>query len=408
MKNIDYKLFFTVIALMIFWAIMISSVSVYSSFVVTNKMFLKGLIEAPYNYFYLLRWVSHIFISIFALAIIVKIKPSFFEKWSAYFLFISIILIIVTLFVWDNIKWAKWWLIIPGFPFVIQPTEFVKISMILFLAMMFKKYNHHLKNFKTWFLPYIFTLLATVLLIWMIPDFWTLLILIPVTWLIFLYAWANKKHIATLWILWIVLFWTVYSLWKYDSTNSEKSNKLWYIKQRIDNFFKSNEELFKQKTEKWDDRTHQTKQWLITIWSWGFSGKWFWQSIQKFWHLPEVQWDFIFAVIIEELWFRWWLLLILTYLYIWYRWLYISNNVKDKFQKYAALWITSWILFQTIINIWVNLNVVPLTWVTLPFISYGWSSLLALSIWVWILLTISRNIEEKPKYARMNKHKLIF
>lgn len=408
MKNIDYKLFLTVVALMVFGVIMISSVSVYSSFDVTNKMFLEWKISEPYNYFYLLRSISHIAISLIIMAIIIKINSNFFEKYSKYFLLASLALLIVTIATTDEIKWAKWWLILKWIPFVIQPTEFLKISVIVFLGMVFKKYNHRLKSLKEWFVPYIWFVWALVLIISLIPDFWTLLVLVPITWIMFFYAWANKKYIATLWVLWIMLFGIVYSLWKYNPVTWESTNKLWYVTQRIDNFFKSNEELFKNKTEKWDDRTHQTKQWLITIWSWWFSGKWFWQSIQKFWYLPEVQWDFIFAVIVEELGFRWWLILVLMYLYIGYRWFYISYNVKDKFHKYVSLWITSWILFQTFINIWVNLNIVPLTWVTLPFVSYGWSSLLSLSIWVWILLGISRNVEEKPIYARMGKNRFIF
>lgn len=408
MKNIDYKLFITIVLLIIFWVIMISSVSVFSSFDITNKQFAKWLIDKPYNYFYLMRSISHVVIWLIALAIIVKIKPSFFEKYSPYFLWVSIILIIISLLTAQEIKWAKWWIIIQWLPFVIQPTEFFKISLIIFLAMIFKKYNHYLKDFKKWFIPYIWLVITTVLIIWLIPDFWTLLILIPVTGIMFFYAWANKKHIASLWILWILLFATVYYIWTYDKETWQPTNKLWYITLRIDNFFKSNEEIFKTVNTEWNDsRTDQTKQSLITIWSWWAWWKWFWESIQKFWYLPEVQWDFIFSVIIEEFWLRW-VLIIIAYLYIWYRWFYISYNVRDKFQKFASLWITSWILFQAFINIWVTLNVVPLTWVTLPFISYWWSSMLSLCIWTWILLSISRNIEEKPKYARMNKQKFIF
>lgn len=405
MKNIDYKLFIVVILLIIFGVIMISSVSVFQSYKVTSIHAASWLIKEPYNYFYLIRSISHIALSLVLMAIVIKTNYSFFERNSKYFLAGSIFLLILVLIKWERTKWATWWLFIPWVPFSIQPTEFLKISIIIFLAMMFKKYGHIIKDFKNWFLPFSFLMLVIVILVWAQPDFWTIMVLLPVTWIMFFYAGANKKHIASLWILWILLFSFVYSMWKYWD-KPEDFNRLWYIKQRVDNFFKSNEELFKSKED--NNKTHQTKQWLITIWSWGFSWKWFWQSIQKFWHLPEVQWDFIFAVIIEELGFRWWLILILMYLYIWYRWFYIAHNVKDKFWKYAALWITSWILFQTFINIWVNLNIVPLTWVTLPFVSYWWSSLLALSAWVWILLSISRHIEEKPAYARMSKNKFIF
>lgn len=409
MKNIDYKLFTAVLLLMIWWVIMISSVSVFSSYTVTSKMVDKWLIKEAYNYFYLLRSVSHIAISLIILAVIVKINYYFFEKYSPVFLGVIWLLLVYVLVSWETYYWAKWWISVPWIPFLIQPTEFLKISLILFLAMYFKKNNHLLKNFKTGFLPYVWIVSVVVLLVWLQPDFWTLLVLIPITWIMFFYAWANKKHILSVLALWLVLFTSVYSFWSYDKENWKLNNKLGYITQRVDNFFKSNEDLFKSSEgNSTNDKTYQTKQWLISIWSGGFSGKWFWQSIQKYWYLPEVQWDFIFAVIVEELGFIWWWILILIYLYIGYRGLYIAYNVKDKFAKYTALWITTWFLWQTFVNIWVNLNIVPLTWVTLPFISYGWSSLLALAIWTWILLTISRHIEEKPAYARMNNKKFIF
>lgn len=407
MKNIDYKLFFTVVILLFFWVVMISSVSVYSSFNLTNKMAAEGKILEPYNYFYILRSISHVIISLIILWLITKIPSKFFEKYSKYFLFISIWLLIFTLIFGEVRKWAKWWLDIPWIPFVIQPTEFLKIFFIIFLAVMFKKYNHNLKDFKKWFIPYLFTIFCLVLIVWQIPDFWTLLVLLPVTWIMFFYAWANKKHIASLGVLWIMLFFTVYSLWHYNPQNPSENNKLWYIKQRIDNYLKSSKSLFENKNTKDDDRTLQTKQGLITIWSWWVWWKWFWESIQKFGYLPEVQWDFIFAVIIEEFWLRW-IFIIIWYLYIGYRWFYIAYHVRDKFEKITAVWITSLILWQAFINIWVNLNIVPLTWVTLPFISYGWSSLLSLCIWVGILLAISRNIEEKPQYTRMWKNRFIF
>lgn len=407
MKNIDYKLFITVVALMVFWVIMISSVSVYSSFNVTSKQVADWLIKEPYNYFYLLRSISHIIISLIVMGFVIKTPIRFFEKYSNHFLAVAWMLCVYVLVQWTVLKWARWWISIPWVPFLIQPTEFLKVALIIFFAVMFKKYNHYLKDFKNWFIPYVLVVWMVVWIVWAQPDFWTLLVLIPVTWIMFLYAWANKKHIFWVIGLWILLFVSVYSFWKYDETDPKdpnKNNSLWYITRRIDNFMQSNEELLRKRK----DSDHQTIQWLITIWSWGFSGKWFGQSIQKFWYLPEVQWDFIFAVIVEELWFRWWLILLLLYLYIGYRWFFIAYHVKDKFEKYAAVGITSWILFQTFINVWVNLNIVPLTWVTLPFVSYWWSSLLGLSIWVWILLAISRDIEEKPKYARMSKNKFIF
>lgn len=403
MKNIDYKLFIVVVLLIVFGAIMISSVSVYSSYKVTYEQYVsKWLIKTPYNYFYLVRSIFHIVISLLIMWFVTKVNYSFFEKYAKYFLLASWVMLIYVLIVWAALKWAKWWISIPWIPFLIQPTEFLKVSLIIFLAAAFKKYNHNLRDLKKWFLPFLWVMSVVVILVWLQPDFWTLMVLLPVTTILFFFAWANIKHILSMALLWITLVFVVYNLWKWISSDW-KTSKLNYITRRIDNYLADSESAIKN-----SQINDQTKQWLITIWSGWFAWKWFWQSIQKFWYLPEVQWDFIFAVIVEELGFRWWLILLLVYLYIWYRGFYIAYNVRDKFAKYAALGLTSWFLFQTFINVWVNLNIVPLTWVTLPFISYGWSSLLALCIWVWIILSISRNVEEKPAYARMNKNKFIF
>ena len=403
MKNIDYKLFIVVVLLIVFGAIMISSVSVYSSYKVTYEQYVsKWLIKTPYNYFYLVRSIFHIVISLLIMWFVTKVNYSFFEKYAKYFLIASWVMLIYVLIVWAALKWAKWWISIPWIPFLRQPTEFLKVSLIIFLAAAFKKYNHNLRDLKKWFLPFLWVMSVVVILVWLQPDFWTLMVLLPVTTILFFFAWANIKHILSMALLWITLVFVVYNLWKWISSDW-KTSKLNYRTRRIDNYLADSESAIKN-----SQINDQTKQWLITIWSGWFAWKWFWQSIQKFWYLPEVQWDFIFAVIVEELGFRWWLILLLVYLYIWYRWFYIAYNVRDKFAKYAALGLTSWFLFQTFINVWVNLNIVPLTWVTLPFISYGWSSLLALCIWVWIILSISRDVEEKPAYARMNKNKFIF
>ena len=114
------------------------------------------------------------------------------------------------------------------------------------------------------------------------------------------------------------------------------------------------------------------------------------------------------AVIIEELGFLWWITMLLLYMYIWYRWLYIANRVKDKFAKFAAIWFSSRILMQAFINIWVNLNIIPLTWITLPFVSYWGSSLLSLMIWLGILLSISREVDEYDNSSRRDRFKVMF
>lgn len=402
-KNVDYKLFFTVLFLMIFWMIMISSVSVYSSFRVTSIMANNWYIEKAYNYFYVLRNVIHVLISLVLLWIIVKLKYSIFEKYAKYIFWFAVTLLLIVLIMWATYKWATWWISIPWIPFNIQPTEFLKFSLILFIAAFLKKYKWHLRSFYEWYLPFIWYLWLVVLLVWLQPDFWTIMVIVPVSMIMYFYAWINIKHLLWTILLWVILILSVYSAWNYDKKTWKNLNSLWYITQRIDNFLDDNEKAISKKTI-----NYQTEQALIAIWSGWFTWLWFWGSIQKFWYLPEVQWDFIFSVIVEELWFVWWLILICFYLYIGYRWIYIANRVPDLFAKYTAVWISSRILIQAFINIWVNLNIVPLTWITLPFVSYWWSSLLSLVIWLAILLSISRTVDSKKWFSRLDRKKYMF
>ena len=402
-KQVDYKLFFAVLLLVIFWMIMISSVSVYSSFRVTNIMVQAGYEKEAFNYFYVLRNIAHVVISLIILGIVTKIHYSFFEKHVKKIFGLAIFLLVVVLAMWMSMKWARWWINIPWIPFTIQPTEFLKLALILFFAFFFKKYKWSLSDFKQWYIPFMFILWLIVLLVWLQPDFWTIMVVVPVSVIMYFYAGMNIKHLLVTAILWISLIVWVYSSWKYDKTTWKNLNTLWYITQRIDNFLADNKEANRNKTI-----NYQTEQALIAIWSGWFTGLWFGWSIQKFWYLPEVQWDFIFSVIIEELWFIWGLALLSFYLFIWYRWFYIASRVSDLFWKYSAIWISSRILMQAFINIWVNLNIVPLTWITLPFISYWWSSLLSLMLALWILLNISRYINYWQEFIRLDRRKIIF
>ena len=252
-------------------------------------------------------------------------------------------------------------------------------------------------DFTEGFVPFFIIVWATFLLLILQPDFWSILILAPVVISLYFIGWGNSKYLAISLGICIIWAMSVYGIGKIEIKNSEwlNTNPLNYISQRIDNFIRDNKELIEKPNP--DGKDYQTKQWLIAIGSGWFFGLGFWKSIQKFWYLPEVQWDFIFSVITEELGFIWAFILIMFYLIIVYRWFLIARSVKDIFAQYVAFWLTMIIFVQAGINIWVNLNIIPLTWVTLPFVSYGGSSLLSMLMCVGIILSISRHREYRPQ-----------
>ncbi len=395
-RNIDYKLFFTIFALIIFGMIMISSVSVYPSFQVTSKMVAAGKLDSPSNSFYLFRNLSHVFMSLLVFVFVVKIPYHWFEKYAKHIFVWSLLFLLVVLFVGETYNGAKGWITIPFLPFSLQPAEFLKGALVLYFAYFLKKKKKDILDFREGFIPFIVTLGVMVILLGLQPDFWTILIIVPMAVLMFYVAGGQIKHLLVTGLIATLIPISVYMVGSAHETG--KKNSLTYISDRLDNFFTTNKNAIQN-----DTINYQTKQGLLAIGSGWFFGLWFWKSVQKFWYLPEVQGDFIFSVISEELWFFGVFILIWTFLFIAYRGIYIAVRTEDSYGKYVAIGITSWIIIQAFINIWVNLNIVPLTGVTMPFVSYGWSSLLSLMVWVGILLNISREIDyEKPLLSNMS------
>lgn len=403
-KSIDTSLVFIIIALVIFGMIMISSVSVYPSFKITSQMVARGLLDEPSNSFYLSKNILHVITGIFFLTVFSKLSYTWFEKYSSMILAWVIGVLVVVLFVWAEYNWAKWWLDIPGLP-SIQPVEFAKIGMIIFLSYFIKKKRSLMSDFQEGFIPYFFIVGIIFLLLAIQPDFGSILIIAPVVIALYFVWWGNVRYLAILSTICLVWAASVYGIGKIGWEDSK--NKLHYISARIDNFFQDNQTLFSKNTS--DGKDYQIKQGLIAIGSGGFFGLGFWKSIQKFGYLPEVQGDFVFSVIVEELGFFWAFFLLGAYLFIAYRGYTIARFVKDPFWKYLAFGISTLILVQVFVNIWVNLNVIPLTGVTLPFVSYWWSSLMSLMIATGILLNISRYMEYNPNLGyEFSKKRRVF
>ena len=135
---------------------------------------------------------------------------------------------------------------------------------------------------------------------------------------------------------------------------------------------------------------YQLKQILIAVGSGGIFGLGLGMSSQKWGYIPQTMSDSIFAIIAEETGFLGSLLLILAFLFILWRGFKIAKGAKDKFSQFFAIGFTSWICLQAFVNIGAMIGVVPLTGIPLPFISYGGSHIVVEMIGVGILLNISK------------------
>lgn len=123
-------------------------------------------------------------------------------------------------------------------------------------------------------------------------------------------------------------------------------------------------------------------------------------SRQKFYYLPEPYNDFIFAIIAEELGFIGGVLILLLFLLIIWRGMRIAITLQDSFGSLLAAGITGMIGIQVFLNTAIVLGLLPVTGITLPLISYGGSSLLMVLTCIGILLNLSRYVPDKQKFSQ--------
>jgi cell division protein FtsW len=135
---------------------------------------------------------------------------------------------------------------------------------------------------------------------------------------------------------------------------------------------------------------HQIIQSLYAIGSGGWTGVGIGQSKQKFLYLPEPQNDYIFAIICEELGYIGAILIIAAFCMLVWRGVWIAYKAPDKFSSFLVMGITIKVALQAALNIAVVTNIFPATGITMPFFSYGGTALIILMAEMGIILSVSK------------------
>ena len=356
----DKLLFFDVIILMIFGVLMIYS----SSYIWSEYKF--GNV-----YHYSLYQLIFTIISIILIILLSKVKVDFYYKNASKLLFLAIILLILVLIPGLGIvrNGSRSWFGIAGFG--IQPSEFAKLSLIIFSSKYLEKSNKFLKDYRKGVFPILFILFFVFGLIMLEPDFGTGMILVVSIIALLFIAGVNMKFFMGLGVIGLVGIITLIIIAPYRMA-------------RITSFL-----------DPWSDPQgtgFQIIQSLFSIGPGGILGMGLFNSRQKHFYLPEPQTDFIFSIISEEFGILGILIVAGLFITLLYRSIKISLHQDDLFKKYLSFGLTFQILVQTILNLSVVIGLIPVTGVTLPFLSYGGSSLLISSISIGIILSISREI----------------
>ena len=337
LKNIEYPILIAILLLTILSVLIISSAthatSPDGSFRTARMQvlwFLAGLV---------------------AMVFVMSIDYHSFAQWSNLIYAANILALLMVLFAGEEGGGAQRWISIGGFR--LQPSEFAKLALIITMSKHLekKKSLDTLQDLLSIFLH----MAAPMLLIARQPDLGTSLVFVAITFGMMFIAGLSYKMLAGMiaaGILSLPLFWQVLKPYQRDRI-------LVFINPYLDPLGKG----------------YHVIQSKIAIGSGKLLGKGLFQGTQnQLDFLPVKHTDFIFAVLGEELGFVGGIFLFALYFMLLYYSLRVAYKARDMLGTYMVIGVVSMWAFQILVNIGMNVGIMPVTGIPLPFMSYGGSS----------------------------------
>ena len=358
-KGVDKMFLWLVLALVFIGLVAISSAGI----VVSQTKF-----GDPYYHFKHQLFYGAI-PGLIAMFIVSRINYKLWEKMAVPFFVLAILSLVLVLISSHGLelKGAKRWIMLG--PISFQPTEMVKLAVIVYLASLLAKKGREIKNFTESLVPFSIAMGLVGGLVILQPDVGTLGAILFIALAMFFLAGASLKHILGLMVTGIGLLAIMIKLEPY----------------RMNRFLAFIDPSVDPQGIGW-----QVKQAAIAVGSGGIFGVGLGHSHQKFSYLPEVVGDSIFAVISEEIGMIGAGIIVLLFATLAMRGFRLAKKAPDKFSAFLIFGVSLWIIFQAFINIMAIIGLMPLTGITLPFISYGSTSLIFILVGVGIVLNISR------------------
>jgi len=338
-----------------------------SSFVWANHRF-----NDPFYFFKRQLLFANIgFIGMIALS---KINFKLYKKHATKFLIASFIMLILVLVPGIGMVrgGARSWIGIGAFS--LQPAEFMKLSLIIFLAKFMANNPDEAKTFKQGVMPLIAVILVVFGIIMLQPDFGSGMVITAAGILMLFLCGVPIKYF---------LYFIGAGILGIAALVVSAPYRLARITSYLDPLADPQGTGF------------QILQSLYAIAPAGLLGQGIGNSIQKHFYLPEPQTDFIFAIIAEEIGFLGAAFILILFICFFLRLAHIALKINDLFAKYVVLGIMSMLCVQVMINVGVVIGLLPVTGITLPFMSYGGSSLTITLLSIGVILNISRHIESE-------------
>ena len=321
------------------------------------------------SFFFAKRQLLFAGVGVLAMFSIMNIDYWAWRTWAKVLIIICFVLLLLVLIpgVGNVRNGSRSWIGIGAFS--VQPSEFMKLAMIAFLAKFLSERQKYITSFKKGLAPSLGLVFLAFGMIMLQPDLGTGTVMVGTCIVMIFIAGARISHFVLLGLMGVAAFAALVVSAPYR------------IK-RITSFL-----------DPWQDPLgsgFQIIQSLFAIGPGGLFGLGLGESRQKFFYLPEPQTDFIFAILAEELGFIGGSLILLLFSLLLWRGIRIALGAPDLYGSFLAVGIIAMVAIQVMINIGVVTGLMPVTGITLPFLSYGGSSLTLMLMAIGVLLNISR------------------
>jgi cell division protein FtsW len=366
LRQIDRPLLMVTLLLMSFGLVMVFSSSAFFAQKHTGD-----------QYFFFLRQTGFAAVGLIVMWVVSRFNfQNYKKKEVVYFLYgLSVVMLAAVLIpgVGQVVLGARRWIGIG--PFHMQPSEFAKLVLIIYLAYSLTRQRERSTGILYGFLIHLILPSIALILILAEPDFGTFLLVGLVIFLMMFVAGSPIKYPM---IALIVLAPAMLVMMKVFP-HSMGRMQMW-----------KDQLLFLGSEQDYNLLCYQVRESIISVGSGRLFGLGLGEGTLKMFFLPQAHSDFILATIAQELGFARVLVLFLAFGFMIVRGYQIAFRVPDTFGCFLAFGITSLLMAQFLINTGVVLGLLPPKGIALPFVSYGGSSLIINLMAIGVLLNISR------------------
>jgi cell division protein FtsW len=352
--------------------LVISLLSVYSS---TGSLAYQH--RSGNTFFYLFRQLKFILLGVLIIFFVHLIPYRIFSRVSVFALYLATPLLILTLIAGTNINEATRWLQIPGTGLTIQPSDFAKIALVMYVAKILSVNQNNIKDFKGVFGKISMAIIGTCALI-LPANFSTALIVFVTAFSLMFVGRIPLRYLV------LMVFTGIFALSIFigGALLVDREGRIATWKNRIENYVDG------------EGDNYQADQAKVAIVQGGLFGKGPGNSTQRN-LLPHPYSDFIYAIIIEEYGSLVGGVLVLAlYLWLFFRAGMIIRRSKSTYGAFLAFGLSMGLVLQAFVNMAVAVGLVPVTGQTLPLVSMGGSSIFFSSMATGMILSVSWGTKE--------------